>query len=158
MYQQCRQRLKMAWFMVILGKDGGEKGGKKKKRDAIGLSTGETCKERREMEGGKEQGEGRRKGAKGQKREKRWETGPRGRAVPGLREPGKLVVKEINQREGFLLSTQTVDTQNVMLQKQACDSDRAPQCPQIRALPQSVLLLDQWFSDLSEHQSQQWAS
>lgn len=44
----------MAWFMVILGKDGGEKGGKKKKRDAIGLSTGETCKERREMEAGKE--------------------------------------------------------------------------------------------------------
>lgn len=29
-------------------------------------------------------------------REKRWETGPRGRAVPGLRGPGKLVVKEIN--------------------------------------------------------------
>lgn len=31
MYWQCKQGLNMAWFMVVLGKDGGEKGGKKKR-------------------------------------------------------------------------------------------------------------------------------
>lgn len=73
----------MAWFLVILGKDGGEKEGIKQREEKGEMPLIYLLEKhiKKEVEGGNESTE-KRKGAERQRRgEERWEAGPRGRAV-----------------------------------------------------------------------------